>query len=232
MNKKEIENMKNSLIINLIVFAFVIFACVVMFTGYRFMHGYEIVLESTKLGMLRFFTVQSNIFVGISSLLFAINEILVLNGRKKEIEFRNYLLKLMSTSAVGLTFFVVFVYLGPISKGGIPSMLMNSNLFFHFLIPLMSIMNFILFEKTDKLKLKHTLFCIVPTFLYGIYYLSNIMVHVEDGKVSPIYDWYWFVQQGIWSAVIVVPLVFGISYLIGLFIWKSNKYNKKKDINA
>ena len=41
-------------------------------------------------------------------------------------------------------------YLGPISDGGITSLLMNSNLFFHFLIPIISILNFILFEKTDK----------------------------------------------------------------------------------
>lgn len=225
MNK---EDLKTSLILNFIILLFTVFASVVMFTGYRFMHGYEIILESTRLGMFKFFTIQSNLLAGISSLLFAINEIQVLKGTKEDISFRNYVLKLMATSAVGLTFFVVFTYLGPIAKGGISALLMNSNLFFHLIIPCLSILNFIMFEKTDKLKYKHTFFGIIPTLIYGIYYMSNIIIHAENGKVSPIYDWYWFVQQGIWSTVIVVPVIFLISYLIGLFIWKCNKYHAKK----
>ena len=49
---------------------------------------------------------------------------------------------------------------------------------------------------------------------------------MENGKVSPVYDWYWFVQNGVWTAIIVVPLMFLITYLITLILWK---INKKKD---
>ena len=125
----------------------------------------------------------------------------------------------MATTGVGLTFFVVFMYLGPIAKGGIPSMIMNSNLFFHLLIPVISMLNFMIFEKTNKLKFIHSSFGVIPMIVYGIYYLGNVLIHVENGKVSPKYDWYWFVQNGIWTAVIVVPMIliftYGISFYCG-----------------
>ena len=187
------------------------------------MNGQEVILESTKLGMLRFFTVQSNLFMGIISLLFIIDEIKILRGNKKEISFFKYVLKLMSTSAVGLTFFVVFAYLGPITKYGLVSLLMNSNLFFHLIIPVLSIVTFVFFERTNKLKFKDTLYGIIPTLLYGIYYITNVLIHVENGKVSPKYDWYWFVQGGVWTALIVVPIIFLVSYLISLGLWRVNK---------
>ena len=218
MNK---TNIKISLSINFIVVVLVLISCIIMFTGFKFMHGTEIILDSTKLGMLKFFTVESNIFMGISALFFAVNEIKVLTGKKKEISKRNYILKLMSTTAVGLTFFVVFAYLGPIATTGISSLLMNSNLFFHLVIPVLSILNFVLFEKTDKLKFINTLYGIVPTVVYGYYYLFNILIHMENGIVSPIYDWYWFVQYGVWTAIIVVPIM--ITYIISCVLWRANR---------
>ena len=222
MENKKI-NIKISLVLNIIIAIMTLFAASVMFTGFKFMNGYEPVLESTKLGMLRFFTVQSNLFMGIVAVIFSVQEIKLLNTKIEEIKLKFYLLKLMSTAAVGLTFFVVFAYLGPISKGGIPSMLMNSNLFFHFIIPVVSIFNFICFEKTDKIKFKNLGFVLVPTILYEIYYLSNIFIHTENGVVSPKYDWYWFVQNGVWTAVIVAPMMLGITFVIGLILWRFNK---------
>ena len=214
MSKKN----KVSLIINIIIFILTLIASIIMFTGFKFMHGVEPVLESTKLGMLRFFTVESNIFMGIVALLFAIKEI-----KKLELTKIDYILKLMSTSAVALTFTVVFIYLGPISKGGIVSLLQNSNLFFHLIIPVLSIINFMFFEKTDKLKsFKNSFYGIVPAILYSIYYITNILIHMENGKVSTIYDWYWFVQNGVWTAVIVVPIIFALTYIISLLLWKIN----------
>ena len=52
-------------------FIITVVASIIMFTGFKFMHTYENVLESTKIGMLRFFTVESNLLMGIVSLLFA-----------------------------------------------------------------------------------------------------------------------------------------------------------------
>ena len=219
-NKNKI---KIALSINILMFILTIVACIIMFTGFKFMHGHEIELESTQIGMLKYFTVESNIFVGLISLLFAIDEIRLLRGKIKEITKIKYIFKLMATTAVGLTFFVVFVYLGPISSLGISAFLMNSNLFFHCIIPVVSILNFIIFERTDKLAFRHTYYGIIPTLLYGIYYLSNVLIHMKNGMVSPIYDWYWFVQTGVWTAIIVVPIIFIITHIISIIIWRFNK---------
>ena len=221
---KTYNNIKVSLILNIITALFTFVASIIMFTGFNFMHTNETVLESSKLGMLKFFTVQSNIFMGIIALLFAFEEIKLLNEKEKNISKKLYILKLMSTTAVGLTCFIVFSYLGPSSKGWIISMLMNSNLFFHLLIPVISIINFIFFEKTNIIIVKETFYGIIPTLLYAFYYLTNILIHMENGRVSVIYDWYWFVQQGVWTAIIVVPIILCITYIISFILWKLNKY--------
>ena len=223
MNRTKV---KISLVLNILIVIFTIFATIAMFTGFKFMHGHDVVLQSTKLGMLRFFTVQSNILMGIIALFFACLEIKLLKGKIEEISTKAYVLKLMATTAVGLTFLVVFAYLGPITEYGIIAMIMNSNLFFHLITPLLSMICFAAFERTNKVKFKYTFLGIIPTFLYAIYYMINIFVHMENGKVSPVYDWYWFVQNGVWTAIIVVPLMFLITYLITLILWK---INKKKD---
>ena len=209
--------------LNLIIFILTIVASIIMFTGFKFMHGPEIVLETTKLGMFKFFTVQSNIFMGMVSILFVVKEIKIINNEKMELTKIDYILKLMSTTSVGLTFFVVFAYLGPISKYGVISLIMNSNLFFHLITPVLSIVTFIFFEKSDKLAFKNTFFGIVLTILYGIYYVINILLHMENGKVDFKYDWYWFVQNGVWTALIVMPIVLLFAYLISVTLWKLNK---------
>ena len=220
MNRTKV---KISLVLNILIVIFTIFATTAMFTGFKFMHEYNVVLQSTKLGMLRFFTVQSNILMGIIALFFASLEIKLLKGKIEEISTKAYVLKLMATTAVGLTFLVVFAYLGPITEYGIIAMIMNSNLFFHLITPLLSMICFSAFERTNKVKFKYTFWGIIPTFLYAIYYMINIFVHMENGKVSPVYDWYWFVQNGVWTAIIVVPLMFLITYLITLLLWRINK---------
>lgn len=226
-NNINIRRIKVSLVINIMIFIITIIASIIMFTGFKFMHGYDISLQSTKIGMFKFFTVESNILIGIVALIFAIKEIELINGKIDDISTKMYILKLIATTAVGLTFVVVFGYLGPISKNGIPSMLMNSNLFFHLIIPVTSMINFIFFEKTNKIKFKYTFYGLMPTVLYGIFYVSNVLIHVEDGKVSTIYDWYWFVQNGLWTAVIVAPMILLITYIICLVLWRLNILKEK-----
>ena len=223
MNKK----LKISLTLNILIILMTIAACIIMFTGFKFMHAYPTILQSTKIGMLRFFTVQSNLFAGIVSLIFAIKEIQNLRGKTSELSKRMYVLKLMSSTAVGLTFFVVFAYLGPITPYGVPALLMNANLFLHLIIPVLSILNFVCFERTDKLKFRNSFWGILPTVLYGIYYLTNVFIHMEEEKVSPVYDWYYFVQKGVWTAVIVVPVMLLITYIISLIIWRLNRSRKQ-----
>jgi hypothetical protein len=221
--EKDKKTVIASLIVNILITIMMVFASIVMFTGFKFMTGYDVVLESTKLGMFRFFTVQSNMFMGIVALIFAIQEIRLLRGKIKKIAPFMYILKLVATTSVALTFFVVFSYLGPISKNGLVSLLMNANLFFHLLIPVFSILGFVLFERSKAIKFKYTFFGILPTFLYEIYYVSNILGHMENGSVSPMYDWYYFVQNGVHTMYIVAPMMLLISFVICTSLWTLNQ---------
>lgn len=223
MNNK---SLKISMVINILIFIMTVLASVIMFTGFKFMKG-DPILETTKLEMLKFFTVDSNMFMGIIALIFGIKEFQILKGKKTEITRKMYILKLMATVGVVLTFATVFAYLGPISPGGIPSMLLNSNLFFHFLIPVVSMLNFVIFERSNKIKFRYTIMGVIPMFIYAIFYLSNVLVHMDNGKVAPVYDWYWFVQGGVWQLFIVLPLMIIVTYIISLILWRLNK--KVKD---
>lgn len=210
---------KISLIINIVIVLLTIFASFLMFTGIKITNGAEPILETTKLGMFKFFTVDSNLFMGIVALLFII--------RNKKITKNMYRLKLMSTTSVTLTLLVVLAYLAPISQGGLKSMLQNSNLFFHLLIPVLSIINFTTFEKTNELKTKDTLYGLIPTIIYAIFYVINLIIHIENNKISPIYDWYWFAQNGIIQAILTAIIIITTTYIITLILWKLNKRRTK-----
>jgi len=223
------KEVKISMAINMIIVILTIIACSIMFSGFKFMEG-DIVLETTKIGMLKFFTVDSNIFMGIIAFLFSIMEIKILKGKKLDISIRAYIFKLMATVSVGVTFFTVIIYLGQIVEGGVFTLLKNSNLFFHLIIPVLSIINFCIFEKTDKIKFKYTVFGTVPVILYSIFYITNIVIHLENGKVLPIYDWYWFVQGGMWQLFIVPPFMVLCTYIISFGLWRINKKRIKSNI--
>ncbi|MBE6158667.1 MAG: hypothetical protein E7159_02460 [Firmicutes bacterium] len=219
------NKLKLALIFNVIIILMNVFASVAMFCGFKFMSGYDLVLASNKLGMFRFFTVQSNLFMGIVALIFAIKEYKYLKD-DKEISLSSYVLKMVATVSVALTFVVVFAYLGPVVKGGLAALLMNSNLFFHLFIPVFSVITFIFLENDKKIDYKYTIYGLVPTFLYEIYYLSNILVHMENNSVSPVYDWYYFVQNGVSSALIIAPIMLVVTYIITVVIWFANKKTK------
>lgn len=223
MNKKYI---KISIVLNLIIVILTLFALITMFFGIRYM-GDDIPLDTSGIGMFRLYTVDSNLFMGIVSLIFVLYEIKLLKGSIKEIPKILYILKLMATVGVTLTFLTVFGYLGFMVNGGVIVLLKNSNLFFHLITPLISIITFILLEKTNKLSFKYTFIGTITTIIYSIFYLSNVLVHMENGKVNPIYDWYWFVQGGINQAFFVLPIMLIITFIISLILWYFNKRGYK-----
>ena len=215
--------MKISFILNIIIVLMTVFAFIMMFTGFKFMYGPETTIASSTVGRFRFFTIDSNLLMGIAALLFIIQEWKVLTGKQKRIAKRFYVYKLMATCAVGLTFIIVFFYLGRITPNGFFSIYMNQNLFFHGLIPLLSMINFVLYEKTNELWMRHTFMSMIPVVVYAMYYVTNILLHVENNHVSPTYDWYWFVQNGVTKVIVVLPMIFVLTYFIGFILMRLNK---------
>ena len=228
MFDNKLNKTKISLMLNYIIVIFEVISFVILLTGYKFMFGVEPVLETSTIKMFRFFTIDANLLMGICSLIFIIQERKLLLGKIKEIPVKYYVIKLISTVSLVLTFLVVLLYLGRISKWGLMALYQNSNLFFHLVIPLLSIIAFVFFEKNNKIKLHYNLYSLIPIVLYAIYYIINVLIHMENGVVPKKYDWYYFVQGGINQAFIIVPLMFIITYIISIGLWFFNKIGSKE----
>lgn len=208
---------------NIVIVVFTIFALIVMLSDFKFMHMPETIAESTPIGRFRFFTIDSNILMAITSLVFLIQQYKLMNNKIKEIDKKYYVLLLVATTSVALTFTIVLCYLGQLTPKGLLSMYTNKNFFFHGLIPLIAMINFIFFEKTNKINMKHNILVLLPVLLYGIYYTINILIHIDNGVVSHEYDWYYFLAGSLSNLFIVVPLIFALTYLLGFILYKLNK---------
>ena len=222
--------MKKSLspvILNLIIVVLVLFATVCMYTGFEFM-GHSEALTADSINMLQFYTVQSNLLIGIISGVMMVYQWLLYKGKIGHISGALFLLKLMFTVGVTITFLVTVCYLAPATGEKWPSLFLNSNFFFHLVIPILSILNFIVFEKTNSIKFYLTPLCIIPTLLYGIYYLINAFVHIVNGVIDPTYDWYGFAQNGVGIGLLVFGVMLLFAYFITWSLWKLNRLKLEK----
>lgn len=214
--------LKISIILNFIITILVIIATVFMIEGIYFM-GEELLLSEKGFGLFKFFTVQSNVLMGVISFIFLLFEIKALKNKNKEIPKCLYILKLVFTVGVVLTFLTTALFLAPTSVHGYFSLFKNSNLFFHFVIPVLSGVTFVCFEKSDKIKFKYVFAGVFPMLVYGIFYTINVFMHTVDGKILPEYDWYGFVAGGMSSIFISFPVMLISTFLISFSMWKFNK---------
>lgn len=210
-----------SFVINCLIVIMVAFSLYAMYTGWNFM-GEKGAMEAMGKEMFRFFTIDSNILMGICSLVMAIGQGCVLFGVSAEVNTIYYVFKYMGTSAVMLTFLVTTFFLVPQFKNPI-ILFYNSNLFFHLVVPLLSLLSFIILERTKLIPFKLTLFGVLPTMIYAIYYVTEIYRHIVDGKVDKHYDFYNFTNGKKEMTPIAAIVVVTISYLIGLLIWFLNR---------
>ena len=165
----------------------------------------------------KFFTIVSNIFMGLISLILIPFDILsIRKNREKTPKFIS-IIHLSAVSSVLLTFLVVVFYLTPLTmdKDNILSYFdafKGTNLFYHFLIPVFAFGGFVFFPYKVRIKVKNAVFGIIPMLIYSIFYISNVINNIEN-------DFYHFVINGkienIFYAVIAIYL---ITYLISLLI--------------
>ena len=215
------KNIKKSLIMNIIIALLVLIGCIFMFTGYRFMTN-TVLLDYDNITMFQYFTVDSNILVGIASLILIVYELLLINKKIKEIPSIIYLIKGSGVVSVTLTFLVTLFFLAPSSRYGFLSLYMNTNLFFHLIVPILSIISFVFYEKFDNNKL-NPFYGTIPMILYSIFYIINILLHTNGSTVSYEYDFYGFLGGNIYNSIIVLPIIFIITYIISYIILKLNK---------
>lgn len=93
-----------SLTINILISILTVNAIIMSIMGFKFMYGYEPYPELIGVPIFSYYTVQSNVFMGIVSFIFANREYQILKGRKKKFPLVYYVMKMVATAAVSLTF--------------------------------------------------------------------------------------------------------------------------------
>jgi len=187
-------------IINIIIVILVITGLIMMLTNRDDGTG----LMSKGIENLKYYTVLSNLFSGITALiaLFADNKAVKV-------------MKLMSSSATGLTFAVIAFFLGPLY--GHINLYKNANFLFHLIVPLIAMYDYV--TLTDAVKeFRYTLISAVPSVLYGIGYMLNILINGIGGEYPNTNDFYLFLNWG-WGVGLVIfagiaASTFGIACLL------------------
>ena len=212
MSKTKIS--KTELILNLIIVIFAVIGIILMLTS----KAEEGALQSSGLENFKFYTVLTNVFCGIVALIYLIC-IFAKKGTEKMTA-----LKLAAVCGVAITFAVVAFMFGPLY--GFLQFYKRGNLFFHLLLPVAAMTEFIL-VKRKEIPFKFTVYAAIPTLLYAIGYLLNILKNGVGGAWPDTNDFYGFLNWG-WPVGIAIftgiPLTaFGVA---NIFRAISNKRGK------
>ena len=214
------RKLKIAFVLNICIFILELVAIIWMISGMD-----KGVLAASSLHALRYFTVDSNILMGIFALIAAIDQLRVIKGKKKEVSVFVLVLKLTGTVGVTLTMLVTIFFLAPTMAPtyGILPLFANSNFFMHLLNPILSIVAFLAFERSKRIAFVHTFTGIIPLVIYSIYYTAAALTHLENGAIAPGYDWYGFFILGMSSAYIVLPIIIAVTYGLSVLLWKLNR---------
>ena len=207
-----------SFITNILVFLLVLTGVILMLTiG-------SSALGETNITVFKFFTFQSNLFMGIVAFIYALFQLLILLNKRDKIPHVLLVFNHVGTTAVSLTFLVVIFFLGPIY--GYNLMYLRANLFFHGLAPLAAMIGYMFIHKECKIKFSDTFFAILPSFLYGVVYLINVVANNAYGDIN--IDFYMFGANGPVIGVLTFFIVMSVAYGFGLVLYFVNRLVFKK----
>lgn len=223
MDKKKLISTYFSIVINAIILVLAFAAWASMF-----FRGGE-TLSSNSWGSLKYFTVLSNLYmalVGIPVIVYGAKSLI-----KKEYLMPSWAKVLYSTGVVSvtITFLVVLCFLAP-SSSNFFSMYTGSNFFFHFLLPVLAIIDLALLLPSPKMRFIETLYGLIPVGLYGIFYICNYYLHwvaQVSEEFGTTYDWYNFLGNNSRPLWLMAIAILAISFGISVGIWALNKLGSK-----
>ena len=174
----------------------------------------------------RYFTILSNVYSGLVAVVYVV--LLICKGKAKDGTFMS-ILKLTSSAAVGVTFTVVLIFLGPLY--GFGRMYTGSNLIFHLIMPLVAMVEFVVFpafenEEDNNFSLKKCLYAGIPVLLYGSVYLIINIVSGTNGSGQNPNDFYGFLRWGYPVGILIFVVIVLIAIGIACFL----RWIKKKGI--
>ena len=207
-----------SFILNILTFLLVLVGVIVMITiGSK-------ALGETNITVFKYFTFQSNIFMGAVALVYAVYQLLIILNKRDKLPHVLLVFNHVGVTAVGLTFLIVIFFLAP--GYGFDKMYNNANLFFHALVPIVAMINYMFLEKECSFKFINTLFSIIPSLLYGIVYFIVVASLNAYGDIN--IDFYMFGANGPLIGAFNFIAVMSIAYGFGVAIYFINRLVFKK----
>jgi len=197
-----------SLILNILNVVFVAYAMSMFFTGYVTNTNMDVAGKYA----FRFFTNLSNIFCAVTSLFvipFAYKA--VLTGKDDTPKWVT-ILKFTGTTAVTVTFLTVVLFLGPTQ--GYDIMFDGPCLWLHALCPIFAILSFAVCELKNDMKFVESLYGIIPTCLYAILYLVEVLI-LENWP-----DYYGFATVIPWYVSLIMMPIATFGFAVLLFFFK------------
>ena len=190
-----------SVILNILIVVFAAVGTVIMLSN----QGDGTGLASSGITNLKYFTVLSNEFCGITAALWLVFFLL---GKKFP-----PVLKLTAASAVVLTFLIIAAFLAPMYPE--LDLYENANLWFHLILPLTAVLEFIILRTDEKIPFRYTVISALPALIYGIGYLANILLNGK-GEYPDTNDWYGFLNWGypvgiaIFAAIVLMDFAMAV----------------------
>ena len=178
------------IILNLIIVIFTVIGIILMLTS----KAEEGALQSSGFENFKIYTVLTNVFCGIVASVFLVFKIL-----KKDTE-KIRALKLAAVVGVAITFAVVAFMFGPLY--GFLQFYKRGNLYFHLLLPVTAMIEFIVVRR-KKMPFRYAVYAAVPTLIYAIGYLLNILINGIGGAWPDTNDFYGFLNWG-WPVGIAI----------------------------
>lgn len=200
-----------SAIINIIIFGLEVF-CLVVFIKY--------IIDGNEDNRFRYYTNISNLLVGFIAIINAI--VLIKSVIKGELSYPKYLsiIKFAGLSMISLTFFTVLLIIAPLTS----FQLMYSDVKFitHLVVPVLAITSYLFLEEKSIFELRISLIGIIPTLLYAIIYIINVVFL----KTWP--DIYKINTNGLWFIFSPLEVLFGFILLQGLYFLKKTIIKNSK----
>ena len=127
-----------------------------------------------------FFTVQSNIFIIAMTLLFLINEVMQLITKKRFINQTLLFIKYVATVAITVTFLVFFTMLAPLM--GVDYLLSFNNFSLHAIVPILAIIDFVLFDADIRLTYSNSLIATIAPISYVLFVYIGACFKLQYGE--------------------------------------------------
>lgn len=213
MNKEKAFNVI-SLIINILIAIFTFGSIIYCFIAPK-INGVEV----SPWFFFIFYTIDSNLLVGISSVVLIPFNIFIYRETRENIPLWALIFKFISTVSVSVTFLTVVLFLGPIS-GNFLMLFEGSQIFLHAITPITAFISLVLFDDLSTfISFKYALFGISTVIIYGIIYFFNVVIF------EVWQDFYHFYNNSIIQLIISVFLM-----IIGVFLISSGEYFLRKKL--